>query len=469
MQDKLMHIFALSSLMLFTGVIFQLVQKAQNNPYMDEIFHIPQAQQYCRSNFSHWDPMITTLPGLYITSFLSLNIIRSFSGVSLVDLCTTQNLRAMNLLFCIGNFAILFILGKKLNEKSKGKDVNKTTKQLLINTIVLFLFPVLYFFSWLYYTDPGSTFFTLLMYTLCLHNFHKCSSLFGIIAILFRQTNVVWVLFCFVLVAIEILEKELQHHTKEKIHNFRNTDLLKLLLKILLKPAIVFKLSKKIIFHTYSYVCVIAGFIAFVKINNGIVVGDRSNHVASCNIPQVFYFLLVSLLFSFFNFFHTKNIFAFFRAILKNPFNVLLMVALSAIAVKYLTYEHKYTLSDNRHYTFYVWSRLFKKFHWARYTFIPSYLFSLYQFFSVTSHRGILWQLLFFTCAAACLVPQSLFEFRYYIVPFLILRLNMTLPCSRILLAELFCYILLNVFTVYMFISRPFYWPNDPLPQRFMW
>ncbi|KAK6994773.1 Dol-P-Glc:Glc(2)Man(9)GlcNAc(2)-PP-Dol alpha-1 2-glucosyltransferase isoform X1 [Biomphalaria glabrata] len=104
---------------------------------MDEIFHIPQAQQYCRSNFSHWDPMITTLPGLYITSFLSLNIIRSFSGVSLVDLCTTQNLRAMNLLFCIGNFAILFILGKKLNEKSKGKDVNKTTKQLLMNTVVV--------------------------------------------------------------------------------------------------------------------------------------------------------------------------------------------------------------------------------------------------------------------------------------------------------------------------------------------
>ena len=30
----------------------------------DEIFHIPQVQVYCRGNFSHWDPMITTLPGL---------------------------------------------------------------------------------------------------------------------------------------------------------------------------------------------------------------------------------------------------------------------------------------------------------------------------------------------------------------------------------------------------------------------
>ena len=32
--------------------------------YKDEIFHIPQVQQYCLHNFSHWDNMITTLPGL---------------------------------------------------------------------------------------------------------------------------------------------------------------------------------------------------------------------------------------------------------------------------------------------------------------------------------------------------------------------------------------------------------------------
>lgn len=31
----------------------------------DEIFHVPQAQQYCKGNFKSWDPMITTPPGLY--------------------------------------------------------------------------------------------------------------------------------------------------------------------------------------------------------------------------------------------------------------------------------------------------------------------------------------------------------------------------------------------------------------------
>lgn len=32
----------------------------------DEEFHVRQARQYCLHNFSHWDPMITTPPGLYV-------------------------------------------------------------------------------------------------------------------------------------------------------------------------------------------------------------------------------------------------------------------------------------------------------------------------------------------------------------------------------------------------------------------
>jgi hypothetical protein len=32
--------------------------------YEDEYFHIPQAQKYCKGDYS-WDPKITTPPGLY--------------------------------------------------------------------------------------------------------------------------------------------------------------------------------------------------------------------------------------------------------------------------------------------------------------------------------------------------------------------------------------------------------------------
>lgn len=63
------------------GVLSTLFNSIQPQPYMvsqtillvltymlsvlqDEEFHIPQAQRFCSHNFSYWDPMITTLPGL---------------------------------------------------------------------------------------------------------------------------------------------------------------------------------------------------------------------------------------------------------------------------------------------------------------------------------------------------------------------------------------------------------------------
>lgn len=44
--------------------------------WQDEIFHVPQAQQYCKGNFTSWDPMITTPPGLWVFfCFLLLHLI----------------------------------------------------------------------------------------------------------------------------------------------------------------------------------------------------------------------------------------------------------------------------------------------------------------------------------------------------------------------------------------------------------
>ncbi|KAD2805568.1 hypothetical protein E3N88_38945 [Mikania micrantha] len=47
-----------------------LVNLIVPEPYMDEIFHVPQAQQYCVGNFKSWDPMITTPPGLIAHPYL---------------------------------------------------------------------------------------------------------------------------------------------------------------------------------------------------------------------------------------------------------------------------------------------------------------------------------------------------------------------------------------------------------------
>ena len=37
------------------------MQDAVPEPYMDEIFHVPQAQHYCRGNFTHVSRKIITM------------------------------------------------------------------------------------------------------------------------------------------------------------------------------------------------------------------------------------------------------------------------------------------------------------------------------------------------------------------------------------------------------------------------
>ena len=40
--------------------------------------------------------------------------------------------------------------------------------------------------------------------------------------------------------------------------------------------------------------------------------------------------------------------------------------------------EHPFLLSDNRHYTFYVWRWIFRSHPWNRYLLIPGYMIAFY-------------------------------------------------------------------------------------------
>lgn len=342
--------------------------------------------------------------------------------------------------------------------------------QQILHATVFLLFPVQCFFTWLYYTDPGSTFFTLLMYALCLRGHHKSSAVVSVAAVLFRQTNIVWVLFCIGIGIIEIIYQQYQTDKKGDPRNIDDVEVLKHILQTATSsPGRLFRLIVEVLKRTFCYICVIIGFIVFVVLNGGIVVGDRTHHHASYNFPQVFIFLSISAAFSFLHLSHPRQILSFLQAAVRNPLKVLLFVVCAGFIIRFFTYEHIYLLSDNRHYTFYVWSKIYRRHHLAKYAMVPVYMFSLYQFYKQTDHKGMLWKLLFSFCTVACLVPQALLEFRYYIIPFYVLRLNMKLPTLKLLVAELLLYVAINVFTAYIFVKRPFYWPGNPNPQRIMW
>ena len=68
-------------------------------------------------------------------------------------------------------------------------------KKALLSAASLGIFPLFYFFSFLYYTDVGSTFMVMLMYSLHLDGNDWFASFIGALSVLFRQTNIVWVFF----------------------------------------------------------------------------------------------------------------------------------------------------------------------------------------------------------------------------------------------------------------------------------
>ncbi|KAK0130699.1 Dol-P-Glc:Glc(2)Man(9)GlcNAc(2)-PP-Dol alpha-1,2-glucosyltransferase [Merluccius polli] len=455
---------------LISCLLFSKVTREQREPYMDEIFHVPQAQKYCHGKFNEWDPMITTLPGLYLASVGIIKPLVWLADLTGKVVCSTAMLRFVNLLFNGGNLYLLYLLTCKLHLREKSKSATRR----ILSSLSLSTFPVLYFFNFLYYTDAGSTFFILFAYLMALYGCHKASALLGACAVLFRQTNIVWVAFCAgTLLAGQLDEAWRMDHTKKRDERPSQVPLslvgakrvMYFLLEFLVSPA----QAMVLLAVAWPYAAVAAGFLAFVVLNGGIVVGDRTSHEACLNVPQLFYFLSFTLFFSLPTALCRHRLLRFLQALRRKPLLFLLLAAAGLLLVWNCTHVHKYLLADNRHYTFYVWSRVFRRYPMVRYLLVPAYVFAGWHFLDSLRSRSLFWTLAFLVCVLAATVPQKLLEFRYFIVPYLLYRLHMPLPSLPRLLLELALYSAVNAATLYLFLAKTFLWPGSAHTQRFMW
>ena len=337
-----------------------------------------------------------------------------------------------------------------------------------LTALVLAAFPLLYFYTFLYYTDPGSTFLVLLLYYLSLRDNHMAAALAGCIAILFRQTNVVWVVFT----AGTTAARKLESAVRQKHAGTPGA-----VAEVCEYVRCFFVNLSEMLRYLWAYALVVLGFCLFVVINGGIVVGDKSSHEACLNFPQIFYFVGFTLFFSVSHLALPKDIYSFLTSLkkaLKTPvylvggvLSILLMVAL----IYKFTYVHEYLLADNRHYPFYLWRKVYAR-HWAvRYALIPVYAYASWGICHLlSSKQSIFWQLVYFVCIAAVTVPQKLLEFRYFIMPYLLFRLHVPLASLWRTLLELILYFAVNAVTIYLFLEKPFFWPHSPDElQRFMW
>ncbi|KAB2066516.1 hypothetical protein ES319_A09G166000v1 [Gossypium barbadense] len=443
-----------------------LVNRIVPDPYMDEIFHIPQAQKYCNGDFMSWDPMITTPPGLYYLSLVHVAALLPSKYVlqlapSFPEACSTAVLRSVN-----GVLAVLC--------------------SIIVYEIITHLRPAL---------DDRKL---------------------GAMAVVIRQTNIIWMLFVAcsgviditmahqkdsvevddskasnkgtnlsalntsVNVSSNLKRRKSRGNSKANQHIFypSNTSSASQTLGLLHEiQAIVlssWRIKWELLVSFSPFFFVLLAFVAFLLWNGSVVLGAKEAHAVSPHFAQIMYFSIVSALFAAPLHFTIGHALDLFQSFWKNRLLGFLLLFLASIAsllsVHFFSIAHPYLLADNRHYTFYLWKKIIK-FHWSmKYLLVPFYVYSWLSIFRLLGKtRRRIWTLVYFFATSAVLIPAPLIEFRYYTIPFYFFILHSSINDSQSWLLIGILYTVLNAFTMTMFLFRPFHWDHEPGVQRFIW
>ncbi|KAG8846343.1 glucosyltransferase [Tulasnella sp. 330] len=494
----------------------RLVNEKLPEVYMDEPFHITQAQAYCRGEWSRWDPKITTPPGLYALS-VGLNQILRLA-------CTIPNLRFTNLIFLqITPLLIALLLrstrasSPKLPPHCTGvKQVWKlrppsppvspppppefATDDSSSDTLALVLstFPVFWFFGFLYYTDVGSAVGVIATIFLAREGKHWLAAAMGVVSTFFRQTNIIWLGYAFLSFTTCAFKNANLLPVVRSYPHFLPLTWDEDKKKIIERPADQ-AMPADLILHFVIYLweipslltpflpygIALAGFISFVIWNGGIVLGDKSNHIPSTHFPQLFYFIAFATAFSWPALFSGIKYGAFglvkevMRKMVGTRRRVVatcsLLIIIEFFIWKY-TMHHPFLLSDNRHYTFYFWRRVMMAHPFVPYLLGPIYLACGWTWWVRLAPTSPLIDLLIIPLfTIITLLPTPLLEPRYFIIPFLLLRIQLAKDPSRgewVEWAEFCWYAFINAITVGVFLfgaREPTRGAEDLGIVRFMW
>ncbi|XP_071908117.1 dol-P-Glc:Glc(2)Man(9)GlcNAc(2)-PP-Dol alpha-1,2-glucosyltransferase-like [Coffea arabica] len=490
-----------------------LVNHIVPEPYMDEIFHVPQAQKYCKANFTSWDPMITTPPGLY---FVSLAHVASlFPGIHLVnnassfsDACSVSVLRFTNGVLAVFCSILIYDIITHLRPAL-------TDRKATFHALVLTLYPLHWFFTFLYYTDVASLTAVLAAYLCCLKKNYWISALLGAVAVLMRQTNIIWILFivCSEVIKLTLaqqkddllpekssmsevkvasstsrngatsgsnLRKRRSGHVDTVNHSVAPTSVhaiphsAGLCEEMQNMLSNIWQLKWELVFSFSPFFLILVAFLAFVYWNGSIVLGAKDAHKVSPHFAQLLYFSLVSALFMAPVHFTSGQFVALVQSLWKKKpfsfFQLVIALTISFLSVHFFSIAHPYLLADNRHYPFYLWRKVIAS-HWImKYLLVPLYVYSWFCIFNtLVKTQKKIWVIAYFLASAATLIPAPLIEFRYYTIPFFFLVLHSDVDDTISWLLMGLLYVAINLFTMSMFLWRPFYWNHEPGLQRFIW
>ncbi|KAL4520856.1 hypothetical protein Ndes2526B_g00042 [Nannochloris sp. 'desiccata'] len=402
---------------VFGAVLVQWITLHVPEPYMDEIFHIPQTQRY----------------------------------------------------FNVACVPIFYHL-------AAATDPKRTKNQLIMMTLVCCLYPLHFFYTFLYYTDVASTFFTLSAWLAARKQRYRLAGLLGGFAVLMRQTNAVWVAF---IAARSVIEICLLHY-KQGSTSKGTGNSTSLVTDILLVLQRAWTLRSALLRLLWPLISVVFTFAGFILYNGGIVVGDKDNHVPVRHLMQPLYFVLYCTICLAPAYWTPKTMERTLAKTLTSSLfktaSLLISLAVSiALSIFSGTLVHPFLLADNRHYTFYLWRRVVNCTPWMRYALIPAYMYSLLALNALfagscgkRAGQRPIERVLFAATVAIVLIPAHLIEFRYYTVAFYAVFMMSSTPTVAALAVTAGLFVVCNALTLYIFAMRPFQW-GDGSVARFLW
>ena len=423
-RELIFTIFSLSSCFIFYHLNREL-----KNTYMDEFFHLDQAISFYNSNFTYWNNKLTTFPGTFFTASLFMKFIHLLND----SIPLLMSARLFTLIISIFSF---FLLGKFSSDNST------------VFRLIILLLPINYFYNFLFYTDTFSTFGLILYFYFGLKEQKRSIPIFitAMLSVLMRQNNIIWVNLLPLSDGMNIIVDFVK---RKNISQFMKNIM--------------------ITFVDYLPIVIVDGlFVCFLKWNNfSVVLGDKSHHEMCLHFAQINHLLIFSLvIFPFINcklftllkkeFYTKKKLITFFISFI--------LILCIVFTFNKFSYVHDFILSDNRHYSFYYFRKIYNVLIIRK--IILVYISIVYALV-IVDNVNLLCDtkiISFCVCTTMCLIPAKLVEFRYFISIFVILLILVEHNKSNYLnfynllfhKIHILLYLIENCTLLYIFIKLPF-------------
>jgi alpha-1,2-glucosyltransferase len=175
----------------------------------------------------------------------------------------------------------------------------------MLSSVCISCHSLVYFFTFLYYTDVGSLVFAMLSLTSHVYQHRRWSAIFSLIALTFRQTNII-------IVAYEIgwtfvdeirsknkLSRIFHLYTSRSSDAIETKDYFNVLWNNMRKDS-------RIILHTiesilwqcrYQFLVIGLFVLCFIKNNYSITLGHQEHHQMVLHLSQIYYFSVYTAFF----------------------------------------------------------------------------------------------------------------------------------------------------------------------------